>query len=147
MLRSYARHDYPLIPVALGLRGDERVLEVGGGVGALGGLLLDLHPQLDVVVIDRPEVVAQVSPRKGLRATAADFFEPLPVNGDAAVLARVIHDWEDEKAVHILRNVRRALPKGGRGYLVEMLVDDDGAFGGLCDLHRLLITRGRERTV
>lgn len=146
MLQSYARHDYPLVPAALGLRGDERVLDVGGGVGVLAGLLLDLHPQLDVVVIDRPEVVAQVPSRQGLRAIAADFFEPLSLDADVVVLARVIHDWEDEKAVHILRNVRRALPKDGRVYLVEMLVDDDGTFGGLCDLHLLLATGGRERT-
>lgn len=147
MLQSYARHDYALVPAALDLRGDERVLDVGGGVGVLGGLLLDLHPQLDVVVIDRPEVVAQVPSRKGLRAAAADFFEPLPVNGDAAVLARVIHDWDDDKAVRILRNVRGALPKGGRVYLVEMLADEDGTFGGLCGLHVLVTTGGRERTV
>ncbi len=112
----------------------------------LAGLLLDLHPQLDVVVIDRPEVVAQVPSRQGLRAISADFFEPLSLDADLVLLARVIHDWEDEKAVHILRNVRRALPKGGRVYLIEMLVDDDGTCGGLCDLHLLLATGGRERT-
>ncbi len=146
MLRSYARHDYPLVPASLDLRGDERVVDVGGGVGVLARLLLDLHPQLDVVVLDRPEVVAQVPSRQGLRAIAVDLFEPWSLEADVAVLARVIHDWEDEKAVCILRNVRRALPKGGRVYLVEMLVDDDGTFGGLCDLHLLLATGGRERT-
>jgi SAM-dependent methyltransferase len=146
MLRSYARHDYPLIPATLELRGDERVLDVGGGVGVLARLLLDLHPKLDVVVLDRPEVVAQVSLQQGLRAIAVDLFAPWALEADVAVLARVIHDWEDEKAVRVLRNVRRALPTGGRVYLVEMLVDDDGTFGGLCDLHLLLATGGRERT-
>ncbi|MCC6648433.1 MAG: methyltransferase domain-containing protein [Polyangiaceae bacterium] len=146
MVRSYARHDYPLVPPALGLRGDERVLDVGGGLGVLAGLLLDHSPDLDVVLLDRVEVVVQVPPRPGLRAVAADFFEPLPLDADVAVLARVVHDWGDDDAVRILRNVRRALPKGGRVFLVEMLVDEDGTFGGLCDLHLLLATGGRERT-
>lgn len=146
MLKSYARHDYPLVPAALGLRGDERVLDVGGGLGVLAGLLLDHQPDLDVVVIDRPEVVAQIPPRSGLSAIAADFFEPWSLKADVAVLARVVHDWGDDEAVRILRNVRRALPEGGRVFLVEMLVDDDGTFGGLCDLHLLLATGGRERT-
>lgn len=146
MLRSYARHDYPLVPEALRLRGDEHVLDVGGGVGVLAGLLLDHHPGLDVVVLDRPEVTAQVPSRAGLRTVATDFFEPWSIQADVAVLARVVHDLADKKAVATLRNVRSALPKGGRAFLIEMLVDDDGTFGGLCDLHLLLATGGRERT-
>jgi hypothetical protein len=147
MLRSYARHDYPLVPDALGLRGDERVLDIGGGVGVLAGLLLDRHPGLDIVVLDRPEVVAQVTPRAGLRAVARDLFDAWDVEADVAVLARVVHDWPDDAAIRVLRNARRALPSHGRVFVIEMLVADDGTFGGLCDLHLLLATGGRERTV
>lgn len=146
MLRSYARHDYPLVPAALGLRGDERVLDVGGGLGVLSGLLLDHYPGLAVVLLDRPEVAEQVPLREGLQTVPADFFAPWTLKADVAVLARVVHDWDDEKAILLLRNVHRALPRGGRVFLVEMLIDDDGTFGGLCDLHLLLATGGRERT-
>lgn len=146
MLRSYARHDYPEVPAALRLRGDERVLDVGGGVGVLAESLLDAQPGLQVTVLDRPEVVAQLPRRAGLTGVDADLFEPWPVQAEVAVLARVVHDWPDEDAVRLLTNVRRALPAGGRVFLVEMLVADDGRFGGLCDLHLLLATGGRERT-
>lgn len=146
MLRSYARHDYPLIPAALGLRGDERVLDVGGGVGVLAELLLDAHPRLDVVILDRPEVVAQLPTRPGLEGIAADLFGTWPIQADVAVLARVLHDWDQERAVALLRNVHGALPRGGQVFVVEMLVAEDGAFGGLCDLHLLMATGGRERT-
>lgn len=146
MLRSYARHDYPLVPAALGLHGDERVLDVGGGLGVLSGLLLDHYPGLDVVLLDRPEVAERVPLREGLQTVPADFFAPWTLKADVAVLARVVHDWDDEKAILLLRNVHRALPRGGRVFLVEMLIDDDGTFGGLCDLHLLLATGGRERT-
>ena len=48
--------------------------------------------------------------------------------------------------VSILENVAVAVGPGGRVFVVEMLVSDDGAFGGLCDLHLLMATGGRERT-
>jgi hypothetical protein len=146
MLRSYARHDYPTVPGALRLRGDERVLDVGGGLGVLAELLLAEHPDLQVQVLDRPEVVARLPRREGLIAVADDLFASWSVRADVAVLARVVHDWPDDAAVRILKNVRGALPSGGRLFLVEMLVADDGAFGGLCDLHLLMATGGRERT-
>ena len=59
MLRSYALHDYAAVPAALDLRGEERVLDAGGGLGALAGLLVEEYPGLHVVVLDRPEVVEQ----------------------------------------------------------------------------------------
>lgn len=146
MLRSYARHDYPGVPAALGLRGDERVLDVGGGVGVLAGLLLDRHPGLNVVVLDLPEVVAQLPTRSGLTGLAVDLFGGWPGKADAAVLARVLHDWPDERALAILTRVRESLPPGGRVFVVEMLVSGEGRFGGLCDLHLLMATGGRERS-
>ena len=109
-------------------------------------LLLAAHPLLKVTVLDRPEVIDQLPRRDGLVGVAADLFGSWSVRADVAVLARVVHDWADEDAIKILTNVRSALPPDGRVFLVEMLVADDGSFGGLCDLHLLMVTGGRERT-
>jgi hypothetical protein len=146
MLRSYARHDYARLAPALGLRGDEQLLEVGGGVGVLAHLLLDAHPRLRVRLLDRPEVVALAPLHPRLMPTPVDLLQPWSAAGDAAVLARVLHDWPDADAIQLLRGVRAALPAGGLLYVVELLLADDGRFGGLCDLHLLLVTGGRERT-
>lgn len=146
MLRSYARHDYTNVPAALDLRGDERVLDLGGGVGVLASLLLDRHPELEVVVLDLPAVVAQLPHRKGLQGLGADLFGDWSAEADVAVLARVLHDWDDHQALAILERVRRALPRRGRIFVVEMHVSGSGRFGGLCDLHLLVATGGRERT-
>lgn len=148
MLRSYARHDYPSVSQALQLRGDEQVLDVGGGVGVLAEMLLAEYPKLKVFLLDRPEVLSQAQPRLDdrLQLVSSDLFEPWPVMADVIVLARVLHDWDDEHALRILCNVRKALPVGGRVFIVEMIISDDGAFGGLCDLHLLMATGGRERT-
>ena len=77
---------------------------------------------------------------------AGDLFESRDVEGDVVILARVLHDRDDEPALRLLRHARRALPSGGRVYVVEMVLSEDGAAGGLCDLHLLAVTGGRERT-
>ncbi len=149
MLASYALHDYAAVPQALGLRGDERVIDAGGGLGALAAMLIETYPGLQVVILDRPEVVEQARLRQlGSRVDLrpADLFDPWRADGDAVVMARVLHDWDDPIALRLLHNARRALPTGGRLFVVEMLVPEDGAAGSLCDLHLLMATGGRERT-
>ena len=149
MLESYARHDYAAVPAVLDLRGDERVIDAGGGLGALATLVADAHPELRITVLDRPEVVEQSECRRRhgrVTCRAADLFEPWGVQGDAVVLARVLHDWDDGPALCLLRHARGALSQGGRLFVVEMVLPDGAWTGGLCDLHLLLVTGGKERT-
>lgn len=151
MLRSYARHDYPAVPLALGLRGTERLVDAGGGLGTMANLLLDTHPKLKVVVLDLPEVVEQAKSqhedREGLEWQAADLFQPWSVEANAVVLARVLHDWDDVSCHRILQHARAALSPGDYIYVVETLVPEGGMAGGLCDIHLLMATGGQERTV
>lgn len=150
MLQSYARHDYPLLPRVLGLAGHERVIDAGGGLGVFANLLLDEYPGLEVVVFDRGEVVrqgrAENAQRRGLSWCDGDLFEPWNLQADAVVLARVLHDWDDTAAQRILRQAREALVPGGRVYILEMVLPEQGYAGGLCDLHLLAVTGGQERT-
>ncbi|WP_028491668.1 methyltransferase [Thioalkalivibrio sp. ALE19] len=148
MLRSYARHDYAQVASALDLQGTECVVDAGGGVGVLAQRLVDAYPQLEVTVLDRPEVVA-MGEASGPRVHwhGADLFDVWGVRGDAVILARVLHDWDDSDAIRILKQARTALPRGGKVYLVEMLLEEGGLAGGLCDLHLLMATGGRERSL
>ena len=77
----------------------------------------------------------------------AKFLSSWGVDGDAVTLARVLHDWDDAPAFRLLSHARRALPYGGRLFVVEMMLPEGGSAGGLCDLHLLAATGGRERTV
>ena len=149
MLVSYALHDYAVVPAALGLRGDEHVIDAGGGLGALAGLLVEAYPGLRVTVLDRPEVVERAARRlevDGVAFRTVDLFGPWGVEGDVVILARVLHDWDDVPALRILRQARCALPSGGRLFVVEMVLAKGGSAGGLCDLHLLVAAGGRERT-
>lgn len=151
MLRSYARHDYPAVPLSLDLGGTEHLIDAGGGLGTMANLLLDTYPNLKVTVLDLHEVIEhardQHQGRNGLEWRAADLFTPWNVEADAVMLARVLHDWNDSACRQILQQARAVLSPGGSLFVVEMIVPEGGTAGGLCDLHLLMATGGQERTL
>ncbi len=150
MLRSYARHDYPEVEKALGLSGNEHVIDAGGGLGTLAGMLLDAYPDLKVTVLDRPEVIEQGRRESvvgnGIHWQAGNLFEPWGLRAEAVILSRVMHDWDDDAALRILTHARATLCAEGRIFIIEMLIPDGSLSGALCDLHLLVATGGRERS-
>jgi len=146
MLRSYARHDYAQVCNALDLRGDERVIDAGGGLGVLAQLILDANPAATITVLERPEVVAIAPQDTPLRWVSGNLFDEWKLEADAVVLSRVLHDWDDREALTILSRARSSLTVGGRVFIIEMLAGEEEAAGALCDLHLLVATGGRERS-
>jgi hypothetical protein len=106
MLRSYARHDYGAVPTALALRGDETVIDAGGGVGVLAELLARRYPRLRVVLLERPEVIRLLAladdVAERIMPRQVDLFRPWGVTADAVVLSRVLQYWEVYSAVRIM---------------------------------------------
>lgn len=147
-LKSYALHDYEEVPRNLRLEGRESVVDAGGGTGSLGSMLLEEYPDLSVTVLDRPEVIrlAEQETNK-LKLRATNIFEDWGIKCDAVVMARVLHDWNDNLAIQILRNARNALSKGGNVFLVEMVLPEERTSGGLCSLHIFVSSGGKDRTV
>jgi SAM-dependent methyltransferase len=122
------------------------VVDVGGGTGALLRAIRDRAPGADLVLLDRPEVVAG----SGLPAVAGDFFEAVPAGADAYLLSRVLHDWDDRDALRILRTCQAAMRPDSVLVIVEAIlperaVDDPAAVR--MDLHMLVLLGGRERTM
>jgi hypothetical protein len=137
--------------------GIDTLVDVGGGRGSLLAAVLNAHPGMRGVLVDRPEVVpgaTQYLAEAGLNGRSAvavcDFFAAVPGGGDAYVLKSVLHDWDDERALTILRNCRRAMPNHGRLLVVEWVIPPGNtpSFGKLLDLLMLVWTPGgKERTV
>jgi hypothetical protein len=134
-------------------------VDVGGGNGALLVGLLQANPHLRGVVFDRPSVMEAAAASitaSGLadrcRATGGDFFQAVPEGGDAYLLKHVIHDWNDERAVTILRNCRRAMPAHARLLIVEGVypprIDSslEGRGAAANDVNMLVATGGRQRS-
>jgi hypothetical protein len=85
-----------------------RVCDVGGGTGALIGVLLDEHPHLEGLLFELPEVARRAATHDRLRVASGDAFVEVPGGYDTYVLANVIHDWDDAAAERLLERVREA---------------------------------------
>jgi len=131
------------------------IVDVGGGHGPLLAAILAAAPGSRGVLYDLPRVVANApnllrarNVADRVRVAEGSFFDTVPGGGDAYVLKNIIHDWPDDKAVRILRNVRAAAGPRATVLLVEFVIpkhDRDFA-GKWVDLEMLLNLGARERT-
>jgi SAM-dependent methyltransferase len=131
------------------------IVDIGGGNGRLLSAVLRANPATRGVLLDTPGVVSgadEILRAEGVaercRVIAGDFFAELPSGGDVYILSRVLMDWDDEHAVTILGNCRRAMAEQGRLLVVERVIPPDNApsLSQLSDLLSLAITGGRVRS-
>jgi hypothetical protein len=146
----------PLVATAYDFSRMNLVVDVGGGHGRLLTTILERYPRLRGILFDLPHVIEGARPV--LKATGVadrselvggSFFDSVPAGGDAYLLRDIIHDWEDDQAVTILTNCRRAMAEGARLLLVERYVPTDpheALSVLLADLEMLVNVGGRERT-
>jgi O-methyltransferase/methyltransferase family protein len=132
------------------------VIDVGGGKGTLLAEILRRHGHLHGVLFEAPAVAARAQAL--LDATdiadrcevlAGNFFERVPDRADCYLLANVLHDWDDARAIEILRNCRRSMARAGTVLIIERLIPEDGGDAVptlLSDINMLVITGGQERT-
>jgi hypothetical protein len=132
------------------------VVDVGGGNGALLAALLREFPAMRGVLVDQPHVVANagaVLERAGVadrcEIVGGSFFDDVPGGGDAYTLKSIIHDYEDEPAVAILRICRRAMAADATLLLIERIVGppNEDPRTTFSDLNMLVAPAGRERTL
>lgn len=128
-------------------RGDELVVDVGGGNGALLVELLRRRPGLRGVVFDLPETTRdEAAFGDRIEFVAGSFFERVPP-GDVYVLSTILHDWDDEGAGQILRTIRAAAPGDARLLVLDAVVPAGNEPHGakFLDLLMLALFDARER--
>lgn len=136
------------------------VADIGGGHGHLLQTVLDRHPGLEGILVDRPGVLrgretlpAHAASGNSIRCVAGDFFQPLGLVADVFVLKLVLHDWGRDDAIAIVKNVGAAMREGDRLLVAELGMSGDAAIrpghpGPVFDLTmRLLFEGGCERTL
>jgi hypothetical protein len=152
-----SRREAADVVAAYDFGGFRQVVDVGGGHGLLLEAILRAAPRSRGVLLDQPPVVARARERLEAAGLAGrctfvpgDFFAPLPSGGDAYLLSRVIHDWDDDAAVRILARCRAAMGDGGTLLLVEAVQPEralEQPAAIRMDLNMLMLLHGRERTV
>lgn len=148
----------PAVLASVELPAGAVVVDVGGGDGGLLADVLARHPGARGVLVELPDSARAAAERlaaAGLAdrcdVVAGDFFAAVPPGGDVYVLARVLHNWADERAEAILRRVAAAMRPGARLLVVEKLLpattDAPGAAAAmLVDLLMLGLMEGHDRT-
>ena len=132
-----------------------RIIDIGGGQGVFLGSILQASPQAIGVLFDDPSVVQGARAfldSSGLSArvelAGGDFFKEAPPGGDLYTLKWILHDWNDEQSIRILRNIARAMNPDGRLLIIESILGPANApdLAKLIDVNMLVMTGGRERT-
>ncbi|WP_338244283.1 methyltransferase [Aurantiacibacter hainanensis] len=131
----------------------ETVADIGGSNGDLLLGVLENYPGTNGILFDMPEVVAAARPRleasplaERVELVGGSFFERVPA-ADLYLLKQILHDWNDEECVTILRNIRAAIPISGRLAVIDHLLDDlpKPTESQNTDIAMLIYDSGRER--
>jgi hypothetical protein len=132
------------------------VVDIGGDAGILISDILRSNPHLKGVLLELPQIIKKAPPvlknagaNDRCQLIEGDFFTTIPTGGDLYLLKHVLHNWDDEKAIAILRNCRRAMEQKGKLLVIERIIlpGNEPAFDKLLDLEMLVMTSGgRERT-
>src|SRR5919197_200638 len=126
----------------------QTLCDVGGAIGLLSIEVAKKHAHLTCISFDLPAVepvakkhIAAAGLEKRISTASGDFFrDPLP-KADVITMGMILHDWNLEKKMHLIRAAYEALPPGGAFVAIEALIDDarrENLFGLLMSLNMLI---------
>lgn len=131
------------------------VADIGGGNGSQLTEILKKHTRMRGILFDLPHVIERAKQRLrvlGLldrcKLVSGSFFDAVPEGADAYVLRHIIHDWDEEKCLTILRNCHRVMRPANKLLVIESVIPpgNEPFVGKFLDLQMLLIPGGKERT-
>jgi C-methyltransferase len=123
-MSEYAKDDYKKLPDIIDFSIHKNLIDVGGGLGKLVQYVAQKNPMTVCYLFDLEEVTSLIKEKnKDFTILSGSFFDPFPFNTDAIILSRVLHDWDDEKALLILENCQKALSENGKIYIIEITTE------------------------
>jgi hypothetical protein len=154
-MAELTRLSLPLLLAAHDFGQYRRILDLGGGRGALIAGILAAHRSLQGGILDLREPLArapELLDRAGVRSRCelieGSAFDPLPRGWDVYMAKHILHGETPEALGRLLGNVREALPADGRYIGLEMLIPESrtGVYPAFVDLQMLVSSGGRERS-
>ena len=155
-MRSISAEKYQAAANAYDFSAVNTIVDVGGGNGGLLTAILTSNPHMQGILAELEHVVegardhlATVGLSARCECVTTNIFESVPTGADAYVMANVIHDWDDERSITLLRHCRQAMQEDGRVLLVEMVISarNQPHLSKLLDIEMLVMTDGgKERS-
>lgn len=154
-MSSFTSSIVPAVVASYDFSNVNTVADVAGGHGILLARILKSNPHLKGILFDQPYVAEGANALLEEEAIAercqivgGDFFKSVPGGAEIYLLKHIIHDWDEERALAILRNVHKAMPENGKLLLIECVLSetDEPSLGPIVDLEMLVMAGGRERT-
>ncbi len=158
-MSSYLSAHHDALLASFDFKQFAHIADIGGGDGQLMAALLSADDRLSGVLLEQPQVIEKARARFERAALTArceliagSMFDAVPAGLQTYCLSRVIHDWDDEQALLILRCCHGAAAPGASLLLIERLlpdpvqIDPQDQAVSVSDLNMLVMTGGRERT-
>jgi O-methyltransferase domain/Dimerisation domain len=136
-----------------------KIIDVGGGNGALLGAIIAANPNVRGMVFDLPrgnaealQKLADAGVAANCEVVAGDFFRSVPEGADAYILKFIIHDWNDEQSLAILKNCHKAMHRASKLLLLERVMPEKmratpvNQRMAMIDMNMLAMPGGQERT-
>lgn len=142
---QYAKDDYKTLPYVIDFSKHKSIMDVGGSYGAVLENIKSKNPNLECVLFDLEKVVDLVTIPNIIKI-GGSFFVEIPIQSDAIILSRILHDWSNEKASIILKNCFEALPSYGTLYVIENCTDKIKIDLSLLSLNMTAMCESYERT-
>ncbi|KAK7300847.1 hypothetical protein RJT34_11698 [Clitoria ternatea] len=133
--------------------GLKSLVDVGGGTGTLAKAIAKSFPQLECIVFDLPHVVDGLNGTQNLKYVAGNMFDTIP-HADAIFLKSILHDWNDEECMNILKKCKEAIRrkgKEGKVIIIDMVMDNENKKDELqthlfFDMLMMVLVTGKTRT-
>jgi predicted O-methyltransferase YrrM len=134
-----------------------RLVDIGGAHGTIAAAVAQRYPTIHCTSFDLPsaeqgalKTFADYGVAERCNFIGGDFFEDVPAGADTYLLSAVLHDWDDERRLQILRNCRRRIPETGTLVVVDIVLSDEknvpDTHRNYLDLATMTQVGGMERT-
>ena len=150
-LKNYSTIINHAVLAAYDFPSGSKLIDLGGGDGSLLVSILETDATMTGVLFELPSVIARIQTsshvatggHKRYEMVEGDFFTSVPTGGDIYVLKQIIHNWNDEQALKILRNCDRAMPTNSRLLIIDPIVaSQEPSFATFLDLQLLITNPG-----
>jgi len=151
-MSSYTNDEVQMIHAmeTLDFSGIKTMVDVGGSFGVLISAILEKNPEMKGTLFDLESVVSMVEATNQLEVIGGDFFTSVPSDKDAYFLKHILHDWDDETCLKILKNIVDVMKHSSKIFIGEfgpVPNPNEPHLSKFFDLHMMIVLNGKERTM